>query len=486
MNAIYHSARIDYDKVWGIAGFLCPVATIQHTKVCILKILADMNSVPEPNALIGRVRPATAWQHLARAIVFYTPLVGSSFFLVYDYYADLDRHNRLFAALETDLNTWIQQGQPTENRRGAARAILDAYHHKSTTLSLHHRLTSLPAEIALLPHLTKLILWDNQFTSLPEEICQLTHLKGLFIREKQLISISSEISQLTHLTKLTICDTQCTSLPSEIGQLIHLTRLILQGNRLNSLPDEMGDMRSLEELDVSENEELLHLPRSLGKIATLRNIRSEGKTHEQLRPQIEEILGESRFYRSRAQIAYIPSAHVENSLLNASSITREGYDQFIEGLQRWAAKWKNQFGELKREEDRLKAAEKMLQVYMENSAELDLSGLDLDSLPPQIGELKALQQLNLSSTGLTFLPIEITQLKMLSHLDLAFNHFTEFPEEILQLSALQYLNLCHNKLTILPDGLDRLTELQELKLEANPLQRSSEELNRLISLEKLD
>lgn len=510
MNPIYLSARIDYDKVWGIAGFLCPVATVQHIRECVSRILANLNAVPQPNTLIGRVRPATAWQHLARAVVLAVPLFGSLFFLIYDYRADLDRHGRLFAegsnleTLETNLNNWVQQGQPTEDRRRAAEEILYAYHHERTSLTLETPLTSFPAEIALLPHLTSLFFSNNQITSFPAGINLLTRLTRLLIRGEQLSSVPPEIGELTNLTDLAIIYTQCSSLPTEIEKLTRLTQLDLRGNRLNSLPpqighlihvtyldlddnplnslpDEMGHMRSLKELRI-ENGELLHLPSSLGQIASLERIKA-GIKNEQLEPQIEEILGESRFYRSPAQINYIPS--IEKPLLNASSLNHEGYDQFIEGLQRWVAKGKTWLRGERGEQDRLKGAERMLQAYIEGSTQLDLRGLGLYSLPPQIGELKALQSLDLSYTQLTSLPVEITQLKMLTHLDLASNHFAEIPEEILQLTTLQILNMYHNRLATLPEGLGDLTELTELYLTRNCLSLLPDSITNLTKLIQL-
>ncbi|RFP63080.1 MAG: leucine-rich repeat domain-containing protein, partial [Limnothrix sp. CACIAM 69d] len=73
----------------------------------------------------------------------------------------------------------------------------------------------------------------------------------------------------------------------------------------------------------------------------------------------------------------------------------------------------------------------------EGWTELDLAGLDLVELPPEIGELIQLQILTLGKwdqeareikvNRLTTLPPEIGQLKNLTELSLSFNQLSELP-----------------------------------------------------------
>ena len=87
---------------------------------------------------------------------------------------------------------------------------------------------------------------------------------------------------------------------------------------------------------------------------------------------------------------------------------------------------------------------------------LNLAGLNLIDLPPEIGQFVHLQKLLLDGTEtkldnqLTHLPSEIGQLANLQVLSLEKNNFTSLPPEITGLINLQELILASNKLTTLP------------------------------------
>ena len=64
------------------------------------------------------------------------------------------------------------------------------------------------------------------------------------------------------------------------------------------------------------------------------------------------------------------------------------------------------------------------QAALKEASELDLSGLGLKSLPPQVGNLTNLTFLNLEYNELTALPSEIGNLTSLTHLYLGHNQLT--------------------------------------------------------------
>ena len=96
--------------------------------------------------------------------------------------------------------------------------------------------------------------------------------------------------------------------------------------------------------------------------------------------------------------------------------------------------------------------------------ELNLSHLNLEILPPEIGLLTALQRLDLSNNQLHALPPEIGQLTALQELDLSNNRLHALPPEIRLLTALQALFLHNNQLRTLPPEIRLLTALQTLFL----------------------
>jgi internalin A len=118
--------------------------------------------------------------------------------------------------------------------------------------------------------------------------------------------------------------------------------------------------------------------------------------------------------------------------------------------------------------------------------ELDLSGRELTSLPPEVTQLTNLQTLRLSVNRLTSLPPEITQLTNLQTLDLSINQLTSLPPEITQLTNLQTLRLSVNRLTSLPPEITQLTNLQTLDLRRNQLTSLPPEITQLTNLQTLD
>jgi len=115
------------------------------------------------------------------------------------------------------------------------------------------------------------------------------------------------------------------------------------------------------------------------------------------------------------------------------------------------------------------------------SLRLELSGLGLTTLPPEIGQLTALTRLDLNNNQLTSLPPEIGRLTALTELRLSRNQLTSLPE-IVRLTALMVLRLSGNQLTSLPPEIVRLTALMELHLDNNRLTSLPPEIGQLTAL----
>ncbi|MFM7406681.1 MAG: leucine-rich repeat domain-containing protein, partial [Cuspidothrix sp.] len=81
--------------------------------------------------------------------------------------------------------------------------------------------------------------------------------------------------------------------------------------------------------------------------------------------------------------------------------------------------------------------EELLQVIeqaaREGVTELDLSGKNLTTLPPEIVKLVNLQSLYLWNNQLSSLPPEIVKLVNLQSLDLSSNQLSSLPPEIVKL-----------------------------------------------------
>ena len=141
------------------------------------------------------------------------------------------------------------------------------------------------------------------------------------------------------------------------------------------------------------------------------------------------------------------------------------------------------------------------------ATELDLSGLDLRALPPEVCELRSLAVLDLSDNLLEELPDDLGRLTGLVDLDLGANRLRTLPSlepmtrlEVLDLSvnelrhvppsvcgatSLELLGLNGNKLARLPPSVSRLTQLVSLHASFNDIRALPVELARLPRLQRL-
>ncbi len=117
-----------------------------------------------------------------------------------------------------------------------------------------------------------------------------------------------------------------------------------------------------------------------------------------------------------------------------------------------------------------------------NATTLDLSGLRLETIPPEIGNLSKLQVLYLYDNHLTELPPEIGNLSNLEVILAHNNRLTALPSEIGNLSNLQNLHLGGNQIGELPPEIGQLVNLQRLSLNFNQLSDLPSEIVELTQL----
>lgn len=121
----------------------------------------------------------------------------------------------------------------------------------------------------------------------------------------------------------------------------------------------------------------------------------------------------------------------------------------------------------------------------QKATELDLTGLGLTAVPPEIGQLTWLKKLRLGRNQLTTVPPEIGQLTWLELLGLEENQLTTLPPEIGQLTRLKQLVLRGNQLTAVPPKIWQLTGLETIDLSGNQLTTVPPEIGQLTRLKEL-
>jgi len=131
------------------------------------------------------------------------------------------------------------------------------------------------------------------------------------------------------------------------------------------------------------------------------------------------------------------------------------------------------------------AKRRIQEALTTGATKLDLSGLQLTEVPPELGQLSHVTALDLSQNQLTSVPPELGQLSNLTMLDLYQNQLTSVPPELGQLSNLTELYLDQNQLTSVPPELGQLSTLTVLYLTQNRLTSVPPELGQLSKLAAL-
>ena len=141
------------------------------------------------------------------------------------------------------------------------------------------------------------------------------------------------------------------------------------------------------------------------------------------------------------------------------------------------------------------AQEKIAQAKAAGHTKLDLAGLKLEELPPELWELEQLEVLVLGKwdqekrewlgNRLSSLPEAIVQLTNLQELYLWGNQLSSLPDAIGSLTNLTELDLGNNRLISLPDAIGSLTNLTALGLSENRLISLPEAIVSLTNLTSL-
>jgi internalin A len=141
------------------------------------------------------------------------------------------------------------------------------------------------------------------------------------------------------------------------------------------------------------------------------------------------------------------------------------------------------------------ALQKIEQAAAQQWEELDLSGMGLTEVPPEIGGLGELKRLILGKSDrkkaafvgnpLTKLPSELWKLQQLEELFLVDIQISVIPDVIAQLVNLQTLDLRSNQIRVIPDVIVQLVNLQTLALSFNQIKVIPDAIAQLVNLQTL-
>jgi hypothetical protein len=102
--------------------------------------------------------------------------------------------------------------------------------------------------------------------------------------------------------------------------------------------------------------------------------------------------------------------------------------------------------------------------------EIDLSGLSLTALPPELTELKELESLNLDGNSFSTIPKGLHLFPELQSLNLASNKLVHLDLRLLDCPNLRSLDLDDNEITFIPGHIEQLKQLEHFSAKYNPIQ----------------
>jgi hypothetical protein len=114
---------------------------------------------------------------------------------------------------------------------------------------------------------------------------------------------------------------------------------------------------------------------------------------------------------------------------------------------------------------------------------LDLSGLNLNTLPAEITLLTHLIELYLNNNPLQHVSSYLSDLPQLTTLEMNNVQIHYIPRSISKMKQLQWLSLTNNRICIIPDFLTELTHLRRLSLDHNEIAKIPDSLAELKSLQ---
>jgi Leucine-rich repeat (LRR) protein len=361
-------------------------------------------------------------------------------------------------------------------------------------------LTTLPDEIGNAASLEVLNLKMNYFQTLGTGISRLKNLKKLSLEHDRLTDWKSELENLSKLKNfehLEVIDSACEHLPSEIGLLENLKVLDFQspgsyyfvnagrmfGNCLVSVAEEIGDLKKLEYL-CFKKQAIKTLPNGIGNLKNLKELNLSYSGIEEL-PEtlgdleklekldcyksalkmLPESIGELKYLKeliaSDSQISIIPETIGKIKSLEALRLSRHSSNKTIADINfDWICQ-------------------------LDNLRELELSNLNLRTIPSNMSHLKKLIIFTANFNQIKYIDLSIFGIKTLNRLSLNHNMLFEIPAEIANLTELTLFSASVNKLKSVPEELFQLEKLEKINLTHNRLEKFEWNENELKSIKSL-
>lgn len=404
--------------------------------------------------------------------------------------------------------------------------------HRLTTLSFSGPLARFPVELAALPALECLYLYDGKkIKAIPAEIARFPALRELTIREANLADVPAELGSLAHLEDLelslgVVADPEAMGatlarlpalraleltpvggrtkqkglrripasllraasltklripwsldeLPRNLGQLRSLRVLEIPRGSLKALPDDIGGLGALEELDMSGHD-VVTLPASLGELRSLKKLNASVGRLEKLPDSLFLLPALHEVCVNNNRLRALPETLGHCRSLRSLDIERNPLEALPASFGKLTelttlALGCTSMGELP---ESLRHLSGLTELRVEGSSGGEWTKRPT-RVPSWLGELENLEILSIRENPITSVPPSIGRLRKLRVLDIVRGKLAPLPIEIGQCTALEKLSLCECGLGQLPEELSKLANLKEIDVRANGLTRMPTDL----------
>lgn len=167
------------------------------------------------------------------------------------------------------------------------------------------KISILPEEIKLPPHITTLDLSSNNLFEIPKQVYSLKNLQVLLINDNNIHTITNEIEELEYLTYLDLSANKINVIPQSIFKINKLAYLYLKSNNIEILHKDIVNLKELKALYLNNNC-FTKFPDVLSKLNNLEIIDLSNNNIKNIPDQITNIKNLSKLFLSNNQIRLLP------------------------------------------------------------------------------------------------------------------------------------------------------------------------------------
>ena len=169
----------------------------------------------------------------------------------------------MFPPVLEDLSSLETLKLGLNNLRSVPAWVKNLHSLKILELGGNKSLSNFEDWIDFLPSVVELNLYNDDIKVLPESIGTFNSLEVLILPNNKITKLPESFRKLTSLKQVDLSWNDVTFVPEWISSLSSLEELNLRGNQLESLPDTISSLPSLKILTITQNKDIIQIPKEL-------------------------------------------------------------------------------------------------------------------------------------------------------------------------------------------------------------------------------